>query len=162
MSSTPTLSQLSTRLTAVDGIGAAVPSSAAVPTINSDLNGLHETIQQWALVVQADLNKFGQELAQLQTAVAGEANDQAVRLGPVPVDNGAMTGPYTLSFVAPYSDGLYTTEVTVSVGEAISTASCQVAGVQQQSTPGNGVLVWVINNDSIGHNVTINVFVRHD
>jgi len=162
MSSTSTLSQLSTRLTAVDGIGATVPSSANIPTINAALNGLNTTIQQWGLVVQTELNAFEAALDQLSTAVAGEANDQAVRLGTVLVTSGTLSTPYSLSFVVPYADGLYTTEVTISLAEPLSTAPCIVAGVKQQSTPGNGVIVWVMNNDSVDHNVTINVFVRHD
>ncbi|MGC1582165.1 MAG: hypothetical protein WA766_11810 [Candidatus Acidiferrales bacterium] len=162
MGSVPTLSQLSTRLTAVDGVGAAVPSSADIPTINADLNALHNTIQQWALVVQAEINAFAADLAQLQTAVAGEANEQAVRMGTVLVTAGTLSVPYSLAFPTPFADGLYTTEVTVSIAEPLSTASCVVAGVQQQSTPGNGVIVWIVNNDSINHNATINVFARHD
>lgn len=53
---TPTLSQLAARVTAIDGIGSQVPSTASVPTIFNDLNGLHTTISQLTLTIQAQLN----------------------------------------------------------------------------------------------------------
>ncbi len=158
---TQTLQDLSVRLSAVDGINTAVTSSASIPTINNDLNGLHTTVNQLALSLQSQLNTIYSQLTTVEAGLAGENLDQAVRLGPLSLGAG-LHGPYAVNLPVSFADGNYTTEVTVTLGEAISTAACIVAGVTQQSTPGNGVNVWVNNGDSITHNVTINVFVRHD
>lgn len=159
---TPTLQDLSIRLSAVDGVGAAVPSLANIPVIQTDLNGLHTTLNQLVLTLQTQWNSLTTQLQAIQVGLAGETTDQAARAGAYLLTATTMGGPYTVNFAAPYADGSYTTEVTVTLGEAISTAACYVAGVKQQNTAGNGVLVWVYNGDSVNHNITINLFARHD
>jgi len=67
---TPTLAELAIRLTTVDGVGAAVPSSADIPTIEADLNGLHTTIQQLSLIIQSQLNTLAAQVTQLQTGLS--------------------------------------------------------------------------------------------
>ena len=57
------------RLTALDGITSPVPSAAAVPTIEADLNGIHTTIAQVTLTIQAQLNEVTQQVATLQATV---------------------------------------------------------------------------------------------
>ncbi len=57
------------RLTALDGITSPVPSAAAVPTIEADLNGVHTTIAQVTLTIQAQLNEVTQQVATLQGTV---------------------------------------------------------------------------------------------
>lgn len=158
---TQTLQDLSIRLSAVDGVNTLVPSSSAIPTIYADLNGLHTTLSQLVLTLQSQWNMILGELTAIQVGLAGENLDQAVRLGPVALTNG-LHGPYQVNLPVSFADGNYTTEVSLILGEIISTAACVVAGITQQSTPGNGVNVWVYNGDSVTHNVTINVFVRHD
>lgn len=160
--STPTLQSVSTRLSALDGINAAVPSQASVPVIQADLNGLHTTISQLTLTIQAQLNQFSEDLAVVQAALAGQVVDQTLRLGPLTIPATSFQGPYSINFTNSYADGNYTVEVTGSVGEPMATAGCFVSGVQKQPTPGNGVQVWITNSDSIQHTVTFNVFVRHD
>jgi hypothetical protein len=70
--STPTLAQfilLQNRVTALDGVTSPVPSNAAVPTIEADLNGLHTTINQLTLLLQSQMNTITSQLAQVLGAV---------------------------------------------------------------------------------------------
>lgn len=159
---TPTLQDLAIRLSAVDGIGATVPSQADIPTIESDLNGLHTTINQLVLTLQTQWNTILTQLQAVQASLAVGYEAQDVRVGPITITATTLHTPITVNFPAPFADGLYTVEATVVLGEAISTAPCFVAGVQQQGTAGNGILVWVMNSDSVTHNVTVNVSCRHD
>lgn len=57
------------RLTAIDGIGAAIPSSSSVPTILADLNGIHTSISQLALTVQSQLNQTTSTVNTLQGVI---------------------------------------------------------------------------------------------
>jgi hypothetical protein len=57
------------RLTALDGVGAVVPSSAAVPVLQADMNGLRSTLNQLVLTLQSQLNAYGQQVSQLQSSV---------------------------------------------------------------------------------------------
>lgn len=54
------------RVTALDGISAAIPSASAVPTIQKDLNGLHTTLNQLVLTIQTQLNLVANLVTQLQ------------------------------------------------------------------------------------------------
>jgi len=67
---TPTqVTAIFNRLTALDGINSPIPSAAAVPTVEKDLNGIHTTINQLTLTIQAQLNAIGQQLSTLQGTV---------------------------------------------------------------------------------------------
>lgn len=79
----------------------------------------------------------------------------------ISIPAGTLGGPYTVNFSSAFADNNYTVVATVEVGEAMSTAPCYVGGVQKQAA-GVGVTVWVANNDSISHTVTINCVARHD
>lgn len=57
------------RLTALDGVGAAVPSHSAVPTIEADINGLNTTLNQLTLTIQQQLNTYITQLQTLQQTV---------------------------------------------------------------------------------------------
>ena len=160
--STPTLQSISIRLSAVDGIGANPPSGAAIPTIETDLNGIHTTIDQLTLLIQSQLYMVMSQLTAVEIGLAGQTVSQTVRAGAYTLGASTLGGPYTVNFPAPYTDGLYTVETTITLGESLSTAGCSVAGVKQQATPGNGISVWVMNSDSIIHTVTVNCFVQHD
>lgn len=165
---TPTIIQLAARLTTLDGVGAQVPSRASVPTIFADLNALHTTINQLTLTVQAQLNTTISQVNALDALVdellygTNNVSGQTLRVGPFTVDSGYCDGPYIVNFTNVYSDGFYTVEVSIVLNEAISSAPCSVGGITQQTNPGNGINVWIINNDSIIHNATINIYVRHD
>jgi hypothetical protein len=75
-------------------------------------------------------------------------------------------GPFTVTFTSPFVDGNYTVEVAAVCGEAPATAGCYVAFIEQMGgsppTPGNGILVWVQNDDSISHTVTLNIAAQAD
>lgn len=159
---TPTLQDLSIRVSAIDGIGTQVPSRADIPVIQTDLNGLHTTINQLTLTLQAQLNGIAADISTLMAGLAGEALTQAVRIDNISCPSGLLSGPFTVNFTAPYLDGAYSVVASAALGEALATAACFVAGVKKQPVPGQGVIVWILNNDSIDHNVTINVFARHD
>lgn len=63
------VSMILNRLTALDGVTSPIPSSSAVPTIKHDLNGLHTTLAQLTLTIQAQLNEVLTQVAILQAAV---------------------------------------------------------------------------------------------
>lgn len=63
------LTQIDNRLTALDGVGSQVPSSAQVPVLFKGLNGLKTTINQLTLTLQAQLNEISQAIAVLQATV---------------------------------------------------------------------------------------------
>lgn len=54
------------RVTALDGIGASIPSASAIPAMQADLNGLHTTINQLVLTIQTQLNLVANLITQLQ------------------------------------------------------------------------------------------------
>jgi len=66
---TPSLQEIANRVTALDGIGAQIPSSSSVPTIFNDLNGLRTTINQLTLTLQAQLNEVANLVNTLQATV---------------------------------------------------------------------------------------------
>lgn len=78
-----------------------------------------------------------------------------------PLASGALSSAITVNFATPFADGNYTVSVDAEVAEALSGATV-VTTFKKQATPGNGVTVWVLNNDSISHNVTVHVIARHD
>jgi len=92
------------------------------------------------------------------------ANYRSIRdSSPGTVTAGTLGGPYTINFSPAFADGNYTVEVTAVIGETLyGGGPCFIAGVQQQVTPGNGINVWVSNNDTNNHTVTINIIARHD
>lgn len=86
---------------------------------------------------------------------------RTVRFNAGTVLAGQFSGPFTINFTPAFADNNYTVEATVVVGEALSTAPCVIAGVQQNGG-GAGVDVWVVNNDTINHTVFVNIIARHD
>jgi len=97
MSSPSQVNAILNRLTALDGITSPVPSSAAVPTIEADLNGIHTTISQVTLTIQAQLNQVTQQVATLQ----GTVNEIAGGIpGIVPVTTPGITGEALVSYDA--------------------------------------------------------------
>jgi hypothetical protein len=122
----------------------------------------------------ASVGTSGQMLTSTATgtkwsSLSNSSSTQTVRSNIGTVLNGAVSGPNTVSFTAPFTDGNYTVQVSVICSEAPGTPtvtqfpSIGVSCIKYQTTPGNGVLVWVTNNDSIPHtNVTIHVTAIHD
>lgn len=120
MSLTP-LNLLTNRVTALDGITSPVPSAAAVPTIEADLNGIHTTISQVTLTLQAQLNQLMQEVAVL-TALTNQLLGGAPLVIPVtkrlsytiqPADVLASSVNLSLIWTIPYVDLNYTCSVSV-------------------------------------------------
>jgi hypothetical protein len=106
--------------------------------------------------------------AYVPTLVEVSSNWRTIRYGvdfsppvAISIPAGTLGGPYTVNFSSPFADNNYTVVATAEIGEAMSTAPCYVGGVEKQAA-GVGVTVWVANNDSISHTVTINVVARHD
>lgn len=102
-------------------------------------------------------------------ALAATSAVKTARLNIGSLVTAGFSGPHALTFATPFADGNYTVQVSVTCGEAPETAtvaafpSVGVACINYQSTPGNGVNVWVANNDSGTHtNVTIQVTAVHD
>ena len=101
---------------------------------------------------------------------SGTSVSQTVRLNIGTVNQGnPVTGPWTVNFTTPFADGNYTVQCSVTCGEAPGTPTIAaspallITCINYQATPGNGVIVWIENNDSIPHtNVTINVTAIHD
>jgi len=70
--SSPTIAQfnaLLNRVTEIDGIGSVVPSSADIPVVMNDLNGMHTTINQLVLQIETQLNAVNNQLLTLQSNV---------------------------------------------------------------------------------------------
>lgn len=99
------------RLTALDGITSPVPSAAAVPTIEADLNGVHTTIAQVTLTIQAQLNEVTQQVATLQ----GTVNEILGGIpGIVPVTTPGITGEALVAYDA--TTGEFTQAVVGGTG----------------------------------------------
>ena len=133
------------KLTGINNVGTYTDSTGAVGTLGQVLEST-VTGTKWI-------------------ASAAGAAIQTFRYGPVTSLTGSTQGPYTVNFPTPYADGLYTVEVTPVGSEALGTLGATtvlVTYVYPQTTPGNGIFVYVTNNDSITHYVNFNVFVRHD
>jgi hypothetical protein len=63
------LTALHNRVTALDGVGATVPSKSAMPVVQNDLNGLHTTLNQLTLALQSQLNLIATQITTLQGTV---------------------------------------------------------------------------------------------
>lgn len=87
---------------------------------------------------------------------------RTVRFSAGLIGPGAFAGPFTINFSLPFADGNYTATVSAEMAEALSSAPVEASAFQKQGTPGNGIIVWVTNLDSISHNVTVHVIARHD
>ena len=100
------------------------------------------------------------------SSLSNSSSIQTVRSGPHSITAATLGGPYTINFTTPFADGNYTVQVTAVIGETSSygavTSIIAIASVQQQGTPGTGVIVSVSNADSITHTVTIQVTAIHD
>jgi len=97
MASPAQINAILNRLTALDGITSPIPSAAAVPTIEADLNGIHTTISQVTLTIQAQLNEVTQQVATLQATV----NEIAGGIpGIVPITTPGITGEALVSYDA--------------------------------------------------------------
>jgi hypothetical protein len=94
-------------------------------------------------------------------ASGGGPQEETVRYSAGTVNTGTLGGPYTINFSTAFADNNYTAEISTELGEALSTAGVKVAGFTKQAA-GVGVIVWVENNDSINHTITVHVFARHD
>jgi hypothetical protein len=96
----------------------------------------------------------------------GNPNIQHVRYSAGTINAATLGGPYTINFPTPFADGNYTVQCTAEIGEVSSygavTSIIDIASVQKQGTPGNGVIVSASNADSINHTVTIHVTAIHD
>jgi hypothetical protein len=106
------VSAILNRLTALDGITSPVPSGAAVPVIEKDLNGLRTTINQLTLTIQAQLNEVSQQLQILQGTVNKILGGVP---GIVPVSAPAVVGEAVTAYDA--TTGLFTqASFTGSIG----------------------------------------------
>lgn len=135
------------RLTALDGITSPVPSGAAVPTIEADLNGLHTTINQVTLTLQAQLNQVLQQVAVLQatvneflggTPVTAPVNTPAVS-GEALIGYDSNTGEFTQGSVATSSPVLSAT-ITLSAAQV---AALNTVPIQIVAAPGAGKAIMV-------------------
>ena len=99
-------------------------------------------------------------------ALAGSGKVQTVRSSPIAALTIAMQGPYSIDFPTPFADGNYTVEATAVCAEALGTlaytANVVVGLIQPQVVPGNGVIVYISNGDSITHSVTVHITATHD
>ena len=99
-------------------------------------------------------------------ALAGSSNVQTVRFGPTAALTISMQGPYSIDFPIPFADGNYTVEATAVCAEALGTlaytANVVVGLIRPQAVPGNGVIVYISNGDSITHSVTVHITAKHD
>lgn len=153
------IDDLSQRVTALDGVGAQVPSRSAVPTIYTDLNGLHGTINQLTLTIQGQLNTIAASITTLQ----GTVNNL---LGlPVPLLQSARaaltstgtTGVVDVLFPAAYADNNYTASVAIETLAA--DFSVTVVGFVKKPN-GAGVTV-MYNAVGAGRNATAHVIAQH-
>jgi hypothetical protein len=134
---TPTqVTAIFNRLTALDGITSPVPSGAAVPTIEKDLNGLHTTINQLTLTIQAQLNEIGQQLQTLQGTVNKILGGVP---GIVPISAPAVTGDALTAYDA--TTGLFTQDhfATGATGATGPSGPTGPTGIQGPTGPGTGV-----------------------
>src|SRR5208337_748110 len=109
MSSPSQVNAILNRLTALDGITSPVPSAAAVPTIEADLNGIHTTIAQVTLTIQAQLNQVTQQVATLQGTVNELLGNAGIQL---PAYTTALLPPGVPGQMAYATDGLKVGETT--------------------------------------------------
>lgn len=114
-------------------------------------------------LVEGDIAGLVTDLASINAKLA---KTQTVRFGPTACLTGSMQGPYSINFPTPFADGNYTVQATATCAEAAGTlalAAIVVVGqIRPQATPGNGVIVYLTNGDSITHSVTVNLTVIHD
>jgi hypothetical protein len=150
------LTQLDNRMTALDGVGAQVPSSAQVPTVFRDLNGLHTTISQLTLTLQSQLNEVSVAVATLQASVnnllgIGGGNAAARKS----FTTAGTTGSIDISFLVPFVDDNYTASVSIE-----STVAVHIDKFIKKADH-SGVTVFYTAGSS-GLAATAHVVARHD
>ena len=69
VASTVDLTNLSARLSAIDGIGLSDSSTGDIPVIEADLNGLRTTLSQLVLTLQSQLNNMQTQLNNIQGVI---------------------------------------------------------------------------------------------
>jgi hypothetical protein len=152
----PDLTQLDNRLTALDGVGAQVPSAAQVPVLFKGLNGVHTTISQLTLTLQAQLNEVAQAISVVQNSVnnllgIGGGNAAARRT----FTTSGTTGFIDVLFTTPFVDDNYT--ATVSIESAVDVSIKKFTKKVDHS----GVTVFYTAASS-GLAATAHVVARHD
>lgn len=156
-----TLINVDNRLTALDGVGAQVPSSASVPTIFRSINGLTTTISQLTLTIQSQMNTVAAAVATLQASVNNllgiGGGNAAARLAFVTT---GTTGTVTVLFPVQFADNNYT--VTVSIEPAVSTfpATVSIAGFVKRTDFAGVTVMYTATGASL--NATAHVIARHD
>jgi hypothetical protein len=128
--------------------------------------GVVEATQLWLVLINSTPPTAGQVLTATSPTAAswlvpGGSFDREQRFGTTLVNAGTLSSMIVCTFTIPFADNNYTAEVSAELGEVLSTAGVKVAGFTKQAA-GAGLNVWIENNDSINHNVTVHVFARHD
>lgn len=150
------IQQLDNRLTALDGVGAQVPSQAAVPTLFAGLNGLKTTINQLTLTIQSQLNTIAQTIATLQTTVNNllgiGGGNQAGRVG---FTTSGASGTIDVLFITPFADDNYTAVVSIE-----SLSLVQAVGFSKKSDHSGVTVAYTASGSGIS--ATAHVIARHD
>lgn len=155
---TPTqVMEILNRLTALDGITSPVPSGAQVPVIQKDLNGLHTTINQLTLTLQAQLNTIAQQLQTLQGTVNKILGGVP---GIVPISAPAVVNEALTAYDA--TTGLFT-QASVSPAGGVSSVFGRTAAVVAHSGDynyseigGSTSGINITDNSSTGISITEN------
>jgi hypothetical protein len=130
MATSTQVNEILNRLTALDGITSPIPSGAQVPVIQKDLNGLHTTINQLTLTIQAQLNAVSQQLQTLQGTVNKILGGVP---GIVPISAPAIPGDAITAYDA--TTGLFT-QAPVDTGAYVPLTSVTGNGFADNSTTG--------------------------
>ena len=134
------LTTLQNRVTTLDGVGAQVPSRSTIPVMQSDLNGLHTTLNQLTLTLQAQLNTIATQVAVAQAAL------NALLAGPIiapltiaAIPGQALTG-YNQTTGAFTQSGnlLQTVQITLTSAQILSLGTIPV---QILPAPGAGQMI---------------------
>jgi hypothetical protein len=75
------------------------------------------------------------------------------------VDAGS-TYSVTVNFLNPFADNYYTCNVSVECTDGVS--GLVSVGAFQKNGTGQGVIVGLVNNDTVNHNVIVHVMASHD
>lgn len=152
---------LQNRVTAIDGVGAQVPSQSAVPVIATDLNGLHETINQLTLAIQTQLNTVLNQLISIQGAVNNllgvSGGNQAARTA---FTTAGTTGTIDIRFITPYPDNNYTAVVSIEPAAATFPVSVQLAGFIRKPDFSGVTVMYTAASSALP--ATAHVIARHD
>ena len=153
------LTQLDNRLTTLDGVGAQVPSSAQVPTVLRDLNGLHTTISQLTLTLQSQLNEVSASVATLQASVnnllgIGGGNAAARKS----FTTSGTTGTIDVLFLIPFVDDNYTASVSIEV----ATTGVVVQAIRFVKKADHSGVTVVYTASGAGVAAIAHVIARHD